>query len=126
MLKDIDATASIAVKNVDAAKTFYEGILGLRPSGFEQPGLLGLASGNTPIVLYESAFAGTNQANALTWTVGEEFDAIVEDLRDKGVTFERYDDLPGLTRDGDVHVGDDFKGVWFKDPDGNILHINGR
>jgi hypothetical protein len=42
------------------------------------------------------------------------------------VTFERYDDLPGLRLEGDVHVADGFKGAWFKDPDGNILHINGR
>jgi hypothetical protein len=24
---------------------------------------------------------------------------------------------------GGVHRSGDFKGVWFKDPDGNILHI---
>ena len=27
---------------------------------------------------------------------------------------------------GEVHVADGFKGVWFEDPDGNILHVNGR
>jgi len=31
---------------------------------------------------------------------------------------------PGLKRDGDVHIAGDFKAAWFKDPDGNILHIN--
>ena len=46
-------------------------------------------------------------------------------LRDRGVEFERYD-LPGLTLEGDVYVADGFKAVWFKDPDGNILHVNGR
>jgi len=25
-----------------------------------------------------------------------------------------------------VHVAEGFKAVWFKDPDGNILHVNGR
>jgi hypothetical protein len=39
------------------------------------------------------------------------------------VTFERYD-LPGPTLEGDVHVAENFKAVWFKDPDGNILHVN--
>jgi hypothetical protein len=28
-------------------------------------------------------------------------------------------DMPGMTRDGDVHVGDRMKAAWFKDPDGN-------
>jgi len=35
------------------------------------------------------------------------------------VTFERYD-LPGTTREGDVHVTGELKVAWFKDPDGNI------
>jgi hypothetical protein len=45
---------------------------------------------------------------------------VVEDLRAKGVTFEQYD-IPGTTRDGDIHVIGDMRGVWFKDPDGNII-----
>ena len=55
----------------------------------------------------------------------DRFDGLVEELRGRGVTFERYD-LPGLRLEGDVHVAEGFKGVWFKDPDGNILHVNGR
>jgi hypothetical protein len=35
-------------------------------------------------------------------------------------------DLPGLRREGDIHFVRDFKGAWFRDPDGNILHINSR
>jgi hypothetical protein len=27
------------------------------------------------------------------------------------------------TREGDVHVMDAYKAVWFKDPDGNILNL---
>ena len=50
------------------------------------------------------------------------FDAIVEELRAKGVTFEHYD-LPEMTREGDVHVMGDLRAVWFKDPDGNILNL---
>ena len=56
--------------------------------------------------------------------VGSHFDAIVQDLQAKSVHFEHHEDLPGLTLIGDIHVADDFNGVWFKDPDGNILHIN--
>jgi catechol 2,3-dioxygenase-like lactoylglutathione lyase family enzyme len=124
VLKDIDASASLAVKNIDAAKAFYEGMVGLEPLPEDHPGMARYRSGSTPIFLYESEFAGTNQANALIWGVGDAFDEIVRDLQTRGVTFEHYDDLPGLTLVGDVHVGDGFKGVWFKDPDGNILHIN--
>ena len=123
MLKDIDATAILAVKDIDVAKDFYERVLGLEPARADQEGMILYKSGSSSVLVYESEHAGTNRANALAWSVGEEFDAIVEDLRARGVTFEHYD-LPGLRLQGDVHVADNFKAVWFKDPDGNILHIN--
>ena len=35
--------------------------------------------------------------------------------------------MPGMTREGDVHVGGPMRVAWFKDPDGNILSIvNGK
>ena len=125
MLNERDATAMLAVKDITTARTFYEGTLGFEPDGQNQDGMITYRSGRTPIMVYESAYAGTNEANALAWSVEEDFDTIVKELATKGVTFEHYD-LPGLTLEGDVHVADNFKGVWFKDPDGNILHINGR
>lgn len=126
MLRDIDATAVLAVKDIAAARGFYEGTLGLEaPDDAGQDGTVAYTGGTTRIFLYESEFAGTNQANALAWSVGDDFDAILDDLRGRGVTFEHYD-LPGLTLEGDVHVAQNFKAVWFKDPDGNILHVNGR
>ena len=125
MLNDMDAMAMLAVKDVTTARSFYEGPLGFEPDAGDQDGMVSYRSGRTPIMIYESAYAGTNKANALAWSVSDDFDTIYKELTTKGVTFERYD-LPGLTLDGDVHVADGFKGVWFKDPDGNILHINGR
>jgi hypothetical protein len=50
-------------------------------------------------------------------------DAIVRELKNRGVAFEHYPEL-GMDIHGDVHVADGFKAAWFKDPDGNILHIN--
>ena len=125
MLKEMDATAMLAVKDVATARSFYEGTLGFEPDAGAQDGMVGYHSGRVPFMIYESDFAGTNRANALAWSVGDDFDSIFKELTTQGVTFEHYD-LPGLTLDGDVHVADGFKGVWFKDPDGNILHINGR
>jgi hypothetical protein len=82
-------------------------------------------SGDSTIVVYESDFAGTNKATSATWGVGEELETIVKDLKNKAVVFEHYD-MPGLAHQGDLHVSGDFKGAWFKDPDGNILHINNQ
>jgi catechol 2,3-dioxygenase-like lactoylglutathione lyase family enzyme len=114
----------LAVKDIGAAKDFYGGVLGLEPArGDQGEGMILYNSGAASFLLYESEHAGTNQANALAWSVGEAFDSIVESLRAQGVTFEHYE-LPGLRLEGDVHVAENFKAVWFKDPDGNILHIN--
>ena len=123
MLRSTDATAMLAVRDLGAARSFYADVLGFEPKDDEM-GIVSFESGRTPVALYESEYAGTNQANALAWSVGDRFDDVVTTLRDRGVTFERYD-LPGMTLEGDVHVADGFKAVWFKDPDGNILHING-
>ena len=121
MLKDSDATTVISVKDVEVARRFYEGTLGFEPAE-TAPGMIFYRSGASSILVYESQFAGTNQANAVAWSVAD-IDSIVQDLQARGVTFEHYD-LPGLKLEGDLHVGEGFKGVWFKDADGNILHVN--
>lgn len=124
MLKASDAMATIAVDDLDVAREFYAGKLGLVPVDTAGPTVAVYRSGSARIVVYESEFAGTNRATSATWGVGDDLDAIVRDLRDAGVAFEHYDGLPGLRREGDVHVADGFKAAWFKDPDGNLLHIN--
>jgi hypothetical protein len=125
MLSNKDAMATIAVKDLGTAKKFYQQTLGFAPIGDEEMGVVTLKSGNSVIVVYESKFAGTNKATTATWGVGGEMDAIVRTLKQKGVSFEHYD-MPGAKLDGDVHMFGGFKAAWFKDPDGNILHINNQ
>ncbi len=122
MLGDKSAAASIAVKDMEAAKKFYEGTLGLTKTDMEDPGGTMYRSGDSMVFVYPSQFAGTNKATAVSWGVGDDIEAVVTDLKNKGVTFEQYD-LPGATREGDIHVIGETKAAWFKDPDGNILNI---
>src|SRR5882724_961567 len=123
MLANRDAIATIAVRNAKAASQFYEGVLGFKPVASDQGSVLRYRSGQSTLLVYESKYAGTNQATSATWGVGDELDEVVKTLKARGVVFEHYD-LPGLTRQGDVHVVGTFKAAWFKDPDGNILHVN--
>jgi catechol 2,3-dioxygenase-like lactoylglutathione lyase family enzyme len=122
MLGSKNAAAALAVSDLERARDFYENTLGLEPLQ-EVPGSILYKSGSSVVLVYPSEYAGTNQATAATWAVGDDFEAIVHDLQAKGVTFERYDDLPDVTREGDVHTMGDVKGVWLKDPDGNILSL---
>src|SRR3954468_19416788 len=126
MLADHDAVAMIAVKDLAVARRFYEGVLGLEPVDAQGEELVVFRSGATVVNVYRSQYAGTNRATAVTWAVGDDVDRLVEALKAKGVTFEHYD-MPGMTREGDVHVGGPIRVAWFKDPDGSILSIvNGK
>ena len=121
MLGKADATPMIAVTDLDRARTFYEGALGLKTKDDWGEGVT-LESGDTLINLYKSEFAGTNKATALNFDV-DDIDKEVSALKEKGVFFEKYD-LPGLEPRGDLYVGEGgFKTAWFKDPDGNILSL---
>ena len=121
MLGSRNAVANLAVKDLDRAKEFYTGTLGLRQVDNEGDELIVLKSGDSEVSVYRSDYAGTNKATAVTWAV-EDIEAEVETLKGKGVMFEHYD-MPGLALEGDVHVGGGMKIAWFKDPDGNILNI---
>jgi len=125
MLKDRNSSAIIAVKDIARAGAFYRDILGLEPlnEGPGQANVLIFKTGATRLVVYESEFAGTNQANAVVWGMDGDLVDTVKTLKARGVVFEHYD-MPGLTLNGDIHEAGPAKMVWFKDPDGNILHIN--
>lgn len=125
MLGNRDVVANIAVKDLETARRFYEDTLGLKPIDTEGEELIVFQSGKTMLNVYRSQYAGTNQATAVTWTVGDDVEGVVRALKAKGVTFEHYD-MPDMTREGDVHVFGDLKAAWFKDPDGNILNIVNR
>jgi catechol 2,3-dioxygenase-like lactoylglutathione lyase family enzyme len=124
MLGTRNAVANLATKDLDRARLFFTETLGLKEVSNEGDELITLASGDSNINVYRSEFAGTNKATAVTWEV-DDIDAEVDSLKAKGVAFEHYD-MPGLAREGDVHVGYGMKVAWFKDPDGNILNIVGK
>ena len=121
MLGKADATPMIAVKDIDRARSFYEGKLGLDARDAMGGEVLEVRSGDTIVNVYKSEFAGTNKATALTFDV-EDIGEEVRALKDQGIFFEDYD-MPGLERQGDIYVGEGMKTAWFKDPDGNILSL---
>ena len=122
MLGEMDAVPTIAVRDLAVAKAFYSGTLGLTQVAPEDMGVLVYKSGDSKMFVYQSRYAGTNKATATTWTVGDNLEELVQDLKTRGVEFERYD-MPNMRHEGDVHVMGKTKAAWFKDPDGNILSI---
>jgi len=119
MLADRTAVATIAVKDVAAAKRFYEGALSLKQVASEGTQVVTYAAGGGKLLVYQSQFAGTNKATVATWFVGKDIEQVVKALKAKGVSFEHYD-MPETKREGDIHVTGPMRAAWFKDPDGNI------
>ena len=120
MLGNHDAAANVAVRDIAVARNFYEDTLGLAVIGTEGEEVVSYRSGHSTILVYHSEYAGTNQATALTWMVGDKVDELARVLKAKGVRFEHYE-MPQTHLEGDVHVAGERRVAWFRDPDGNIL-----
>lgn len=126
MLANLDAIATVGVRDIAAAREFYTNILELQDCGsVEGDEVLMYRSGHTQIQVYRSDHGGTNKATSVTWNAGARVEEVVAGLKARGVRFEHYN-MKGMRLEGDLHVGEGLKVCWFKDPDGNILSIHGK
>ena len=126
MLNNKEPRATVGVKDLAAARLFYEGKLGLVPTaGRHEQTTITYQSGSFFLLVYQSANAGANRATAVTWMAGTEVAATVKALGDNGVAFESYD-IPGAAKEGDVYVIGGVRIAWFRDPDGNTHAIVNR
>lgn len=123
MLKDKTSSAIVAVSDLDRARDFYGNTLGLEPRDDDMDGVVGYRTGDTTLVVYRSEGVRPGTGNAVAWSGGDDVVAIAETLRAKGVALEEYPDL-GMDIERGVHKAEGFAGIWFKDPDGNILHVH--
>ena len=122
-LSDSRVYATIAVSDMDRAKEFYEGKVGLS-GGEDQPdgGHTYPCGAGTRIHVYPSpGNAGKSGATLAAWIV-DDIDATVDELIAKGVTFEQYGEPFNTDEKGIAGLGDD-RIAWFKDPDGNTLAV---
>jgi catechol 2,3-dioxygenase-like lactoylglutathione lyase family enzyme len=122
MLSDCTPIATLPTADAARARRFYEETLGLTPVQ-EAPGGIMYKCGDGKLFVYESEYAGTNKATAVSFSVTDEaFDGEVDALRKKGITFQTFE-YEGMEWKDDVMVSDEMRAVWFSDPDGNILNI---
>jgi len=122
MLQAKTPVATVAVRDIGAARRFYEHQLGLTPANTDMPSVVSYNCGSVSLLVYQSDFAGTNKATCVTWMVGDDLSDVVASLKEKGVAFERYE-MPEAVRDGDIYSFGDIRNAWFKDPDGNIHNL---
>ena len=122
MLGDKKATSGFAVKDMDAAKDFYEGTLGLKFEVLsEEHGVTALKLANgLDVLMYLSTEMTPASYTMLNFEV-DDVDAAVDDLAERGVSFERYDgfdhDEKGIVRGPGPQI------AWFEDPSGNVISV---
>jgi catechol 2,3-dioxygenase-like lactoylglutathione lyase family enzyme len=119
MFRNTKAFSGFAVDDIQKAKHFYEDTLGLEVS--EEFGLLHLhLAGGTDVLIYPKADHTPATFTVLNFPV-DDIDRAVDELKERGVTFERYPDLEAdekaVFRGGGPYI------AWFKDPAGNILSV---
>jgi len=122
MLGEAKATSSFAVKDLDAAREFYEGALGLQVEVMdEQFGVTMLhLAGGYDVLMYLSAEMTPPSYTILNFEV-DDVDAAVAALGERGVAIERFPDFDhdekGIVRGPGPQI------AWFKDPSGNTLAV---
>jgi extradiol dioxygenase family protein len=124
MLADAQVEAAVPVATLSLARNFYEGALGLKPSGshWRDIDLIYEFADGTRLVVIEEARA-MRRAESGAHFVVDDVHATVRDLRERGVEFDEFD-LPELkTMDGVATVGDR-RFAWFRGPDNNVLAIH--
>jgi len=124
MLGDKRVMTAIPVKDVERARGFYEGVLGLRFAGGPRAdGSFEYECGaGTGLFTYPTEQnAGKSPATLAAWRV-DDIEATARALRAKDVVLEEYD-MPGLKTEQGIAVLPGARATWFKDPDGNILNV---
>lgn len=122
-LGDVPVSATIGVSDMDRAKSFYEGKLGLS-DGQDQAdgGRTYTCAGETKLHIYPSPDNAGKSGATLAWFEVTDIEGTVDELTASGVAFERYGE-PFNTDDRGVARLGDLAAAWFKDPDGNILAV---
>jgi catechol 2,3-dioxygenase-like lactoylglutathione lyase family enzyme len=119
MLEANSAFASFSVDDLGKAKQFYEQTLGLKVSQSAEG--LEMHPPDTTVFVYPKPNHKPATFTVLNFLV-DDIDSVVDELKQKGVTFEHYEgeiktDEKGIHRNGGPTI------AWFKDPAGNILSV---
>jgi catechol 2,3-dioxygenase-like lactoylglutathione lyase family enzyme len=129
MLKDSNVATRLPAQDLDRARKFYAEKLGLEPAE-ERPGGLLYRCGGGRFALFASAGSPSGEHTQMAWEV-DDVEAVVAELRSRGVVFEEVDVLGLKTVDGIATVQGNYpsaggvgeRAAWFKDSEGNLLGI---
>jgi catechol 2,3-dioxygenase-like lactoylglutathione lyase family enzyme len=122
VLSDSAAFSGFSVDDLDQARDFYEGVLGLRTTAESMGGLMRLhTGGGRDVLVYAKGTAHTPATYTVLNFPVPDVDAAVAELAGRGVQFLHYDHPPtddtGVMRAGGPLI------AWFADPAGNVFSV---
>lgn len=124
MLEGSEVATRLPAQDLARARVWYAEKLGLQPAE-ERPGGLLYRCGDSKFVLFASAGEASGTHTQMAFTV-DDIEAVVGELRGRGVVFEEYDfTVDGIADiDGNYpSVGTGERGAWFRDSEGNMIGI---
>ena len=123
MFRTTPAFSGFAVDDIDAARSFYGGTLGLEVTDLPEMSLLQLRLGSgAAVLIYPKPDHVPATFTILNFPV-DDIDAAAAALTAAGVTFERYPQI-GEPGENGVYRGPEGPPIaWFRDPAGNILSV---
>ena len=122
MLTTSSVTTMLPVTDLERARAFYEGKLGLVPGELKPDGKFVYSVAGSVLALFPKPDGVRADHTVVSFQVTDII-ASVADLERSGVVFEDYD-LPGLTTVDHVCVLGSEKAAWFKDTEGNYLCLH--
>jgi len=119
MLVNVPVFAMIPVVDLERAKGFYEGTLGLGPARSYGSDTVAYECGEgTRLGLYQRG--PTKADHTVACFAVSNIEETMKELQAKGVRFEEYD-FPGLKTVNGIATRDGEKAAWFKDTEETSL-----
>jgi catechol 2,3-dioxygenase-like lactoylglutathione lyase family enzyme len=114
----------LPAQDLERARRFYAEKLGLEPAE-ERPGGLLYRAGSGEFALFQSAGVASGDHTQMGWEV-ENVDAVVKELRERGVDFEEFGGIVEVEGNYPSKGGIGERAAWFRDSEGNLLGIGQR
>jgi catechol 2,3-dioxygenase-like lactoylglutathione lyase family enzyme len=129
LLAGASVTTRLPAQDLERARRFYSEKLGLEPVE-TRPGGLRYEGASGGFSVFQSIGRASGDHTQMAWKV-DDIEAVVAELRRRGVVFDEYD-VPGLrTVDGIAEVEGHYpseggvgeRAAWFRDSEGNVHGI---
>lgn len=124
MFNEISMYPTLPANDIDRAKDWYAEKLDLKPVDEGFGGFFYETENGGRFYLYPSESAGTNNATAAVFVVGDDFDEAITHLRNRDVELMDFQYGNMSTDNGIMETPEGERAAWFEDSEGNILAVS--